>query len=939
MSKGSRITERTLYPYIMEIIREFGGSGVTEVRYNSEPDIVFNLEGHQWLMSVKIGETTKIIKDSFVQYFRHRRESGIEYGMIVFFPDDVRKIKPAEDAVREAVRSTYVTCLVDTPYFQSHIKKSLGDIFYHLKEEIQKKIFHTYPLNLVVKLLGQHIEDMMKEIKLTESELLSIITDPELFFGISGISREREEVLRFLATYIILSQLLFLRLYSSGNPSIMKDFRGPSKEELKRVFNEVQNINYKPIYEIDVLDFIPDQFVVDAFDLIWGLKIEGHRHEIPGRLFHELMPEKIRKLLAAFYTRPVAADLLAHLTIEDENDTVLDPACGSGTILTSAYRRKAELAHNGKEKHRQFCEKDIFGIDIMPFAVHLTTANLAAMNPDVTIEKTQIIEGDSLRIAPEKIVRPGIKHLQLTLPITEGYTRAGEKEEVKLKKVKVVLMNPPFTKVERGIREYIDTSKFEEIVGGEVGLWGCFIPLADSFLENDGVFGAVLPISILRGRESHRVREFIFNNWTPEYIIKPTFNYGFTEYAEYRDILLIARKRKQDDYKVKFCLVKKDLNDLTYDDIEKLADIMKRSSRLRSDDIDIETFSKKEIFEHFVNLMWFIGVSDFEHRDILVEFLEKFNLDKFPENYFREGYRPVPSGVSKFMFITRPLDESRVQQAFLRLKGEKRGSIIAETILGVEYKFNREEFLPSLRTAVGLGTMDITNKYDYVAKKEYKGVEQVISASGFNERNLPANYWTNVANEMKNVKTNIVVTRRINPYSPNTHLIAFYSDTKIYPSNQLNVIRETDKDRAKAVCVLLNSIIFLSSFFLLKEETTGRYIDIRFYDLYEMNIYPPNNLINRLAKVFDKYAGLEFPSLRSQLDRNFDDRYKSFWEKKKKGQKLPKRAEEIHPHPLRIKFDMDVIKALGVRISEEELKRVYSAIVEEMIITRGLRKN
>ena len=36
---------------------------------------------------------------------------------------------------------------------------------------------------------------------------------------------------------------------------------------------------------------------------------------------------------------------------------------------------------------------------------------------------------------------------------------------------------------------------------------------------------------------------------------------------------------------------------------------------------------------------------------------------------------------------------------------------------------------------------------------------------------------------------------------------------------------------------------------------------------------------------------------------------------------------------------MDVAKALGVNVSEKELKEVYAAIVKEMIITRGLRKD
>lgn len=74
----------------------------------------------------------------------------------------------------------------------------------------------------------------MNEIELTESQLLDVITDPKLFFGIGQIDpNQRNDVLRFLATYILISQLLFLRFFSSGNPQIMQDFKKPIKMNSK----------------------------------------------------------------------------------------------------------------------------------------------------------------------------------------------------------------------------------------------------------------------------------------------------------------------------------------------------------------------------------------------------------------------------------------------------------------------------------------------------------------------------------------------------------------------------------------------------------------------------------------------------------------------------------------------------------------------------------
>ena len=938
----AQVTERTLYPAIIEVLNEMGGSGVSEVKYESQPDIVFDLLGYRWLLSVKIGDTQKIIKDAFVQYFRHRRESDILFGLILFFPESIRNTKPDEDSVREAVRGSPATCLVDAPSFQMQVVEAFPKTLKNIRDRIEKRQTLAYPLDLVVTMLRTHIEDMMSEIHLTESEILNVITDPKLFFGIGGIEHKNsKDVLRFLATYIGISQLLFLRLFSSTNKAIMKGFKTPSRFELRKVFGRILEINYRPVYDIDVLDLIPEKFMEDAFDLIWGLRIENLRYEIPGRLFHELMPPKIRKLLAAFYTRPQSAELLADLTIQRSDETILDPACGSGTILTAAYRRKSELYKaEGRSggPHKQFCENDIFGADIMPFAVHLTTANLAAMEPGVTIDKAQIIEGDSLRLSPYQYAKPGQYQMTLFTDPMRARRMSGEGYTVKLTKVDTVLMNPPFTKVERGIGDFIDMTKFDNLCGGEIGLWGHFVALSDLFLKKGGTLGAVIPINFLRGRESQKIRKFIFSHWTPCYIVKPTFNYAFTEWAEYRDILLIAKHCKSDTFDVKFCLLKEDLSEISSEEAHRVSQQIQNSSKLRSKTIDIDTFSKAEIEERFENLMWFCGVSDLEYRDILVKFVESNRADVFPEGYFKEGFRPVPAGVSNFLFVTRPLNEARVEEAFLRLTSENRG-LKAQTPMGMEYVLEKSDFLPSVRTVVGLKTMSLDGKTDLVARRRYKGFEHILSACGFDESRLPAGYWSRVESDLQRTKTHIVVAHRLNPFSPNTHLMSFLSSNPFYPSNQVNVIKEDDIRTAKAVCVMLNSAVFMANFFLLKEETTGRYINIRFYDLAQMRLFPGDKrLSTRLAAVYDRYCSAEFPSLREQLDVHFDESYQRYWAEQRKGQSSAT-ITESEPHPLRLAFDKDFLKAAESESGEGELRQVYHVLANEMIRIRGLQKD
>jgi len=962
---GWRITERTLYPAIKKVFEEHGARIITEIKYITTPDFVAEWLGERWIISIKIGDPTKpkLLRDAFMQYVSHMRDFKIDYGMIIFYPEDIRKVRPSDEAVERAVRTTAAYFIVLNP--QMELRRPLPEALDEIERVLREKIPVSFSLETVVALLRVQIEELMDKMSLSERQIMRIISSPELFFGINPVERDerkRKKALwsasTFLAAYIFLSQALFLRLYCEERPTFLEkvNIERISHEEVRNLFNKVKDINYRPIFDIDVLDLIPKALLRDTFKLLFGLKIENIRYELPGRLFHELMPRRIRKLLAAFYTRPVAAYLLAQLTINDANATVLDPACGSGTILTMAYRRKLELwRKEGRSgnPHKLFCEKQIYGCDIMPFAVHLTNANLAAMDPLTTIDLTQVALGDSLRLAPMTRVEPGYVTLTEFMPLSKeekgvkanAFKRTGEIVEITLRPVDVVLMNPPFTKIERGIKKYIDTSKFEEAVGSEVGLWGHFVALADAFLRDNGVFGAVLPINLLRGRESERVRRIIFQKWLPLYVIKASKNYGFSEYAEYRDLLVIAKKtrEKSKDCRIKFCIIKKDLNRLTDGEVKWIAEQIRNVNNLRSELLDIDTYSLEDVLKRFNNMMPFISGPSLEAKDALRRIINEAErlFSRFPYGYFKEGYGPRPKGSSGFMFITRFVGEGRTREAFLILEKELDDRIIARTPTGIQkFEFSREHFLPGLRTPVGLSKMNVTDMHDYVAKEPYENIDKVMELCDFKEK-LPEDYWYRyIRTEFKRSKAHVAVIRRINPYSPNQKLIAYYSDIPLILANVFHAIDESLNDRAKAITIILNSVFFMAYFFNIKEETTGRYTEIRHYDLYEMKLFPSSDeQVKSLVSVYEKYKGEEFPALREQLDVHFDERYEWFWKREREGEESLPRPPPVEPHPLRLNFDMDVIRAVGANLSREDLLKAYEAIVWDMIVTRGLRKD
>jgi hypothetical protein len=955
--RQGKAIEPTFYPALLDVIRDKGGSGVQTIQYNSVPDITFELLGGPWILSVKLGESLSVIKGAFIQYLRHKEESGIPRGLLLILPDTLRQTRPQEDALRTAILTSAVTVLVDagpvkTEYRDVPFPVVLDRLITEICPLLERRVERGYPLRFVVDLLREQVVEMMQGLSLREKDILTLVTDWSLLTEIADLEQQQaQDAARFLAAYVFLSQVIFLRLFSSVHPNVV-DVRGEmTRTRLRKSFEKVLEINYRPIFEPDVIDAIPEQFLRDTFALIWGMQIEQIRYELPGRLFHELMPQHIRKLLAAFYTRPQAAELLARLTIDEWDATTLDPACGSGTILTSAYRQKKRLHDQARisiNPHRLYCEQDIFGGDIMPFAVHLTCANLAAMDVAETIERTQILQGDSLDIVPGKLYKGGVHQLGLFPGKTKGRKTSGEEYEVVLPEsgVDTVLMNPPFTKTERGIADYVDMEKFKDKAGGEVGLWGHFVFLADLFLRPGGTYGAVLPMNVLRGRESEHVRSFVFTEWTPLYIVKSTRSYAFSENAEYRDVLLIAKKeRPAPNHRVKVCFVKTSLATLTDEDLENLSDKIKTMDHLRSAELDIDSHPLKAMMPRSANMMWFCGSENLSHRDVLVDFAEKSSQSctDFPSNYFREGYRPVPKGVSHLLFLTRANHPGRVEESFLRFHRETKSEVDAFTALGASWSIEKTALLPSLRTSVGLARMDITGLHDYIAQHPYRSLKTVKRAAGYQLDNLNDEFWIRLKAELAATSTRIVIARRLDYGSPSFHLTAWYSKDELSPSNQVSVVREQDECTAQAVCALSNSAVFWAQFFLLKEASHARYADIRFYDLYEMHLFPPPELRKPLAKVFKKYSRIDFPSYRLQLDKDFDDRYTQFWESQREG---PQQTflwdtlnRPVSPSRYRLEFDREICEVLEVPVTKDQLRALYRVMVNEIIITRRLAKD
>jgi hypothetical protein len=126
-------------------------------------------------------------------------------------------------------------------------------------------------------------------------------------------------------------------------------------------------------------------------------------HDMTGVVFQRLIAD--RKFLATYYTSPSAAALLAGFAIplerpiagENWSDAAAlgearigDFACGTGTLLSTAYQRIGLLHEiyggNPRELHPRMMQRGLVGLDVLTVAVHLTAAMLAGSYPDTPFE-------------------------------------------------------------------------------------------------------------------------------------------------------------------------------------------------------------------------------------------------------------------------------------------------------------------------------------------------------------------------------------------------------------------------------------------------------------------------------------------------------------------------------------------------------------------------
>jgi type I restriction-modification system DNA methylase subunit len=920
-------TESTILDLFME---ELGKKVkvLTQLSYpqlsgRKQPDATVGEKQDYFIEAEWEGNETK----GLVQAARYQRLGG-KGVFVVLFPARLRRPMPRQILLRQAMGSRFSGIgIFNDQRKEDFFSGSLDEVTTKISEHVLKEIpvieTKTPKVISIIQKAVNYISATL--VGVTEQSIDEIFGGKSVFENILQFEEKKYPLkeMRKGAAYLLVNQLLFYHLLSKSRPNDfgeMDEEKIHSLKDLQEYFDKVLEIDYRPTFGFNIATRLPKETLdplKETINIIKALKPEKIQQEILGKIFHDLIPFEVRKAVAAFYTNNEAGALLAKLSIHADTDKVADLACGSGTLLVSAYHQKKKLIEmKGRafapKDHVRFLEQDLTGVDVMPFAAHLAAVHLSLQAPLYETQRVRLAVWDST----EETVRPGEVIPTISRELRKAYAnpkldffsdqkaRSQFSDEAYIKKgsvtsegvggdsfplerVDVVIMNPPFTRQERLPEEYKSKladrfKQYSDVLTGQVGLHGYFVLLADTFLKDDGRMAFVLPATVLRLQSLEGIRKFLVKNYRLEYIITTEQRSAFSEAARFREMLLIATKTKK-GLNVSKCLFV-NLKRIPVDaaDSDFLADemISSRSASQELDDADLSTRLVEQSQLEISTENWFGKISTQVAESLLdvcsqqagdkLQTLQTL-LDSRKGKIVRgiEHWTGKPVSVSSAFILSSERHALKKDDRWILKETRTDSVLVKDRLVDVEIGVPKKAIIPALRRPTGLQSVDVSEDTDFAIVSRFAGDSDFFFKDLVEKGSNLSSYVKKWRNYLESRKTNLLVSRRFDISAPNTAALAFFSDVSLSPCKMFWAIQGLDENYSKILALWFNSTINIAQILSKRAETRGAFMGLDQYILQEFFVLDPSRIgplhKEQLIKVFSQIAKTKLPSIIEQL--------------------------------------------------------------------------
>lgn len=367
--------------------------------------------------------------------------------------------------------------------------------------------------------------------------------------------------------YRFIGQILFYFALRRKIPTLRKLEIGPRDtlpDAFKPYWDDVRRYDYEALFKPEPIESLVP--IAPAAQAILRRLVEqlssydwaSLTDDVLGSIFERLIPRSQQILLGQFYTPRPIADLLVASTIDGSRPFVLDPGCGSGTFLMSAY---GYLAHAAQLSHKELLSI-IWGFDVSPFAAELAVINLYRQN---------MAEFENFpRINVSNFFS---RNLNDTIEFPAPQAAAGTKKiPVPIPTFDCIVGNPPYLRSQnqddldpeyrKRLFQAALSAGFE--AGAKTDLFAFFIYHATRLMKNGSRLGFVTPASWLTADYAISLQKALLGKIRVSAIVASNAEAFFPQ-VDVNAVLLIAEKcdEKASHAPIRFVTLKKPVATLT----------------------------------------------------------------------------------------------------------------------------------------------------------------------------------------------------------------------------------------------------------------------------------------------------------------------------------------------------------------------------------------
>ena len=395
-----------------------------------------------------------------------------------------------------------------------------------------------------------------------------------------------------------------------------------SQKSVLEEWERILAINYWPIFDIarKIFGHVPVQHsmpLIERFAATADSLLEKslmRSHDLTGAVFQRLIAD--RKFLAAYYTTPAAASLLAGLSINPDQTPsgsawsdakavkalrIADFACGTGTLVSTSYQRIGQIHElaggDAEELHPEMMAESLVGCDVLPAAAHLTASMLAGAHPTTKYTQSSILTVVYGKQLDGRFALGSLDQLdaQAKLDIlfsTTAKAAGGLGEEDRAtwaslphSSFDLVIMNPPFVRdtghegkkkgVPNPMFAAFSTTKDEQkkmaeavkrlTVGtsahGNAGEASIFLVLANKKLRPKGTLALVMPLSLMSGEAWEKSRRLLATSYRDLVLVSITGaadnEMSFSADTDMGECLVVGRKSVGGSARATFVILNK----------------------------------------------------------------------------------------------------------------------------------------------------------------------------------------------------------------------------------------------------------------------------------------------------------------------------------------------------------------------------------------------